>query len=110
MRILTTPLPSLPQLLEQLGERDVTSVEQAVLYRLSVHAGWRAAAMRFLEGVPDASAMVWTDEYPAVAIVALARMAAEFAAGRPIRTSGVVPTPRRIIAMAMILRGFLWNS
>lgn len=66
---------SLTAALEQLGERDLTDVNQAVLYRLSLHPDWRSAAMRFLSASANVDA--WTAEYPGIAAVALARMAAE---------------------------------
>jgi hypothetical protein len=63
--------------LEQLAEREIASIMQAALYRISVHADWRAAAARFLDGVHDPDALAWLGHYPGVLTVVAARMAGE---------------------------------
>ena len=65
----------LSAMFEQRADRDIAAVEQAVLYRMSVHAVWRDAASRFLAATPDP--LAWAHLYPGVAAVALIHMAGE---------------------------------
>jgi hypothetical protein len=64
--------------LEQLAERDISSTEAAITYRLSSNLAWREAAKRYLDAVPDAI-IPMLESYPGVGVFACQFLALECA-------------------------------
>jgi hypothetical protein len=67
MRIFTA-------LLENLGERDITSLEQAAMYRLSIQPEHQLAARRWLWTISDEAFAAWMDQHPAWTLLAAAHV------------------------------------
>ncbi len=63
--------------LEQLGERDIGHIAQALAYRMSSHPAWVAAAQRWLAGAPDDAVTAHWALHPASGIVALNALSVE---------------------------------